>query len=60
MNNFINKEDVNLITHLAEAPAKLSDEEAHTMDGKITYEETRSVLKNKDILLNSSSSFGKI
>ena len=39
-------EDVNLLTRLAEDTPKLSDEEAQTMEGKITYEEAGTVLKN--------------
>ena len=39
-------EDVNLPSRLADDTRKLSDEEAQTMEGKITYEEAGTVLKN--------------
>ena len=39
-------EDVNLLKRLAEDTPKLSDEEAQTMEGKITYKEAGTVLKN--------------
>ena len=39
-------EDVNLLTRLADDTLKLSDEEAQPMEGKITYEEAGTVLKN--------------
>ena len=39
-------EDVILLTRLAEGTPKLSDEEAQTMERKITYEEAGTVLKN--------------
>ena len=39
-------EDVNLPTRLADDTPKLSVEEAQTMEGKITYEEAGTVLKN--------------
>ena len=37
-----------LLTHLADDTSKLSDEEAQTMEGKITYEEAGTVLNNRN------------